>query len=455
MNKAVEVGSDLLRFTRYCFERGNKQFYLNWHHKVMAQALMSVFIGHTKRLIINVPPRYTKTELAVISFMAWAIGIKPDCQFIHASYSKRLATNNAYNCRALVVSEGYREIFPHVQLKDDSKAKDEWRTTEGGIIYAAGSDGTITGYGAGNLREGFGGAVIIDDPHKAGEAESDVMRQGVIDWFQTTIESRLNSPETPIIVIMQRLHQEDLSGWLLDGGNGEHWEHIKIPVIDDDNQPLWPFKHDLAALERMKNANPYIFAGQYLQEPSPKEGGMIKLEWIKRFNTKPVEKIRIIQSWDTAYKAKQINDPSACTTWLQTHSGYYLLESYSLRGEYPAVKRAIKSKAEQYKPDAVLIEDKSSGQSLIQELKGATIPIIAVKPEADKETRLNAVSSMFEAGQVFFPESAPWLPDFEAELFLFPMGKHDDQVDSTSQALSWMREKGIYQSTRSFGRRRF
>jgi predicted phage terminase large subunit-like protein len=180
-----------------------------------------------------------------------------------------------------------------------------------------------------------------------------------------------------------------------------------------------------------------------MQEPTPRDGGIIKSAWLEqtRYKTLPDERIRIIQSWDTAYKAAQINDPSACTTWLQTKTRYYLIEAFTMRGEYPAVKRAIQSKWEQYRPDAVLIEDKASGQSLIQELNQTQIPIIAIKPEGDKETRLNAVSSEFEAGKVFLPEAAHWLIPYEAELFAFPKGKHDDQVDSTSQALMWMRGK--------------
>ncbi|MDX8384070.1 MAG: hypothetical protein R8M45_08310, partial [Ghiorsea sp.] len=209
------------------------------------------------------------TEIAVVNFMAWSMGLFPDSEFIHASYSKRLATNNAYKTRALMMSEAYQAVFPHVALKDDSKAKDEFRTTQGGIVYATGADGTITGYGAGKVRHGFGGALIIDDAHKANQAKSDVMLQNVIDWYQSTIESRLNSKETPIIVIMQRLHENDLSGWLLAGGTGEDWEHLCIPAINDDGEPLWAHKHDLTTLNRMMNADPYMFAGQYMQTPTP------------------------------------------------------------------------------------------------------------------------------------------------------------------------------------------
>jgi len=268
------------------------------------------------------------------------------------------------------------------------------------------------------------------------------MRQNVIDWYQSTIESRLNRQDTPIIVIMQRLHQEDLAGWLLDGGTGEQWEPLKIPALDDQDRPLWPFKHSRDDLLRMRDANPYVFAGQYLQEPAPREGGMIKRFWLRRYTSLPPRPIRVVQSWDTAYKADQLNDPSVCTTWHEYADGWYLADVFVRRMEYPALKRQVILQAEKHKPHAILIEDKASGQSLLQYLRSNTrLPLIPCKPEADKITRLSAVSSLFEAGQVFLPQRADWLKAYESELFLFPRGKHDDQVDSTSQALSWMEKR--------------
>lgn len=403
---------------------------------------MKVVRGEIKRLIINMPPRHSKSEMAAVSFISWCLGLYPDSEFIYISYSKRVAAKHAYLARALVKSQGYAELFGDVQLTDDSKAKDEWRTKQGGIVYATGADGTITGYGAGKMREGFGGAIIFDDPHKSSEAESDVQRENVIEFYQSTVETRCNSPHTPIIIIMQRLHHEDLSGFLLNGGSGDEWYHLKIPAINDDGEPLWAFKHSIDDLLKMKAANPYHFSGQYQQEPTPKDGGIIKAEWFERYRTPPAEKLRIIQSWDTAYKAKKQNDPSVCTTWLQTSGNkFYLLDCFVIRAEYPEVKRYVQSLFEKFKPQAVLIEDKASGQSLIQELRHTRVPIIAIEPENDKITRLNSVSTLFEARQVYLPESAPWLADYEHELLSFPLAAHDDQVDSTSQALEWLRSK--------------
>ena len=224
--------TDFYFFTRYMFkERRGYNWLKASHHQTICDALTRVFDGECKRLIVNIPPRYSKTEIAVINFMAWALGKAPDAEFIHTSYSGRLAANNARQARELVQSDQYRHIFPETQLRKDSSARDEWRTTAGGCVYAVGAGGTITGYGAGKHRPGFGGCILIDDPHKADEARSDVMRNNVLEWFQNTLESRKNSPDTPIILIMQRLHEEDLAGWLLAGGNGEVWEHICLPAL--------------------------------------------------------------------------------------------------------------------------------------------------------------------------------------------------------------------------------
>ena len=260
----IEAQEDLYFFSRYMFKERRKYKWLhNWHHRVICDALMKVYRGETKRLIINIPPRYSKTELAVINFMAWCFGKTPDSEFIHISYSATLAANNAFQTRNLVQEEAYKRVFPEFELRDDSKAKDDWRTAKGGVCYSQGTGGTITGFGAGKFRDSFGGAIIIDDPHKASEARSDTIRKGVIEWFQNTLESRTNSPDTPIIVIMQRLHEEDLAGWLLDGGNGEEWEHLCLSAIQPDGSALWPEKHNIETLERMELAAPYVFAGQY------------------------------------------------------------------------------------------------------------------------------------------------------------------------------------------------
>lgn len=438
--------TDLLTFTKTMFRaRKGQEFVENWHHAAICTALERVVIGQTKRLIINIPPRYSKTEIAVINFMAWCIGNFPDSEFIHASYSSRLAANNSYQCRAVVQSERYAEIFPDVALMNDSKARDEWRTTDSGCVYATGAEGTITGYGAGKLRDYFGGAIIIDDPHKAGEASSDTMRQNVLDWFQTTIESRCNSPDTPIIVIMQRLHEEDLTGWLLNGGNGEKWEHLCIPVLDVDENPLWPFKHDREALARMESANRYVFTGQYMQRPSPIGGGLIKGEWFGRYRVLPKLKQRKIYA-DTAQKTKERNDFSVFECWGQGEDGKaYLVDMIRGKWEAPELKRRAtdfwnKCSADKSSPlRGMVIEDKSSGTGLIQELKNsARIPVKAQPRSTDKLTRVMDAAPYIESGYVMIPEDAPFVSDLVAECESFTADDshlHDDQIDPMCDAI--------------------
>lgn len=438
--------TDLLTFTKTMFgARKGQEFIENWHHAAICTALERVVIGQTKRLIINIPPRYSKTEIAVINFMAWCMGNFPDSEFIHASYSSRLAANNSYQCRAVVQSEKYAEIFQDVVLMNDSKAKDEWRTTDSGCVYATGAEGTITGYGAGKLRDYFGGAIIIDDPHKAGEASSDRMRQNVLDWFQTTIESRCNSPDTPIIVIMQRLHEEDLTGWLLNGGNGENWEHLCIPVLDADDNPLWPFKHDREALARMESANRYVFTGQYMQRPSPIGGGLIKGEWFGRYRVLPKLKQRKIYA-DTAQKTKERNDYSVFECWGQSEDGKaYLLDMIRGKWEAPELKRRAidfwnKCSADKSSPlRGMVIEDKSSGTGLIQELKNSErIPVKAQPRSNDKLTRVMDSAPYIESGYVMIPEDAPFVSDFVIECEAFTADdshKHDDQIDPMCDAI--------------------
>lgn len=437
--------TSLLTFTQRIFKaRKGHDWLLNWHHEAICDALERVERGECKRLIINIPPRYSKTEIAVINFIAWTLGKHPDAEFIHASYSARLAANNSYMARSIVESEAYRAIFPDMALAGDSKARDDWRTTSGGIVYATGAGGTITGFGAGKMRPGFGGAIIIDDPHKADEATSDTMRANVIDWYQNTIQSRTNSPDTPIIVIMQRLHEDDLAGWLLGGGTGEAWEHLCIPVLNEADEALWPAKHDRDELARMEATSAYVFAGQYMQRPSPLGGGIFKTAWWQYYNPAALPKVRrVIQSWDTSFKTKEQNDYSVCTTWADCENGYYLIDLYKAKAEFPELKRIAISLAAKHHPHALLVEDKASGQSLIQELqRESKLPVVPIKVDTDKVTRAFAVTPIIESGRVYLPEGAPWLADYIGSLAAFPNASHDDDVDSTTQALNYLARGG-------------
>ena len=445
--------SDLYDFTRWMFlQRRGFPWQQNWHHQVLCDALMRVFRGECKRLIINIPPRYSKTEIAVINFIAWSLGRFPDAEFIHTSYSGRLAGSNAWQARELVLHPEYQRVFPGVGLRTDSTAKDEWRTTEGGIVYSAGSFGSITGYGAGKPREGFGGAIIVDDAHKADEATSDPLRTGVLDWFQNTLESRKNDPKnTPVVVIMQRLHEQDLAGWLLGGGNGEVWEHISLPALQDDGTALWPAKHTVEDLLRMKAAAPYVFSGQYAQRPSPLGGGLIKGEWFPRYTALPPIQFRKIFV-DTAQKTAERNDYSVFGVYgLGFDGNLYVLDIIRGKWEAWALEATTVDVWEKHNaiPEAqvgvvrqMMVEDKSSGTGLIQDIKKKTaIPIVGIPRVKDKLTRLLDVQGYMQSGRVFLPAAAPWVSDFIAEcesITADDTHAHDDQVDTLIDAITDM-----------------
>ena len=270
------------------------------HHEAICNKLIEVYEGKCNRLVINLPPRGSKTEIAVKMFIAWCMGKAPDSEFIHVCYSGVLAIDNSAEILDMLRSDEYKEIFPAIHLKEDSQSKQDWKTKEGGRMYATGTGGTITGIGAGKRREGFGGAIICDDLHKADEANSDIMRKNVLDWYSNTLQSRGNSPTTPIIIIMQRLHEEDIAGFLLDGRNGEEWEHLCIKAITEEGESFWEEQFPLARLHKMEETQPYMFAGQYQQQPTPDGGGMIQPDKIQIIDQLPNENIQWWRAWDLA-----------------------------------------------------------------------------------------------------------------------------------------------------------
>jgi predicted phage terminase large subunit-like protein len=761
--------TDLLTFIKTMFkDRKGSGLLPNWHQEAICNALERVVIGECNRLIINIPPRSGKTEIAVINFIAWCMGNFPDSEFIHASYSKRLATSNTYNTRAMMQHETYQYIFPHTAIKADSSAKDEFRTDHGGIVYATGSDGTITGYGAGKMRETFGGCfpydelveaecgpmkigdivasgggirvwsyneetgkpelkkvkstftnpanhiievasldgrsirctpdhevltksgwvsaihlaksfnlvdgktcdltgflpcetsidgdaynfirmfwfcvpvsvrkiicdalpslsefdlsnnsvadpiffgefgsaecafeylndfisgefcsrsslkqrecavadsvlhvvafcairkisesviggvsvempnfvtigslaykvlsdevrdvfssnnpvngevdskvppaikrrlqksdglspsdltgirdfiqpvgdgdwfpdrvgyvgfhsatycievednnnfilsqtgavvsncIIIDDPHKAGEANSDTMRNNVIEWFSTTMESRKNRPDTPIIVIMQRLHEDDLSGWLLKGGNGEKWEHLNISAETESGESFWPEQFPIEDLKRKEVSSPYVYAGQYLQRPAPIGGGIFKDEWWQYYSAEPDFKWRGIYA-DTAMKTKEQNDYSVFQCWgVTANNKIYLIDMIRGKWEAPellAQGRAFYNKHRQDNNGTLRhmkVEDKASGTGLIQTLKREGVNVMPIQRNIDKVTRAMDSAPSVEAGHVYLPSNGWFVSDILAEATQFPNGSHDDCLDPMMDAVSDM-----------------
>lgn len=448
-DEIATLRTDLLAFTAHMFQaRKGEPFRIAPHHLTITTALERVVIGKSKRLIINIPPRSGKTEVAVKMFMAWCMGNWPDSEFIHASYSKRLATTNTWEARAIMQHEAYAEIFGAPAFRQDSNAKDEFRTAEGGIVYATGSEGTITGYGAGKMRNTFGGAILIDDPHKAGEGNSDTMRQNVLDWFVTTMESRKNSQDTPIVVIMQRLHEADLSGWLLGGGNGEKWDHVNIPARLPSGSSFWPEQFPDDMLSRLERANAYVFAGQYMQRPAPIGGGIFKDDWWKFYALAPAIEWRAIYA-DTAQKTGQQNDYSVFQCWGRSTDGQAVLLDM-IRGKWEAPELLVQARAfwNKHKAGPVLrkmaIEDKVSGTGLIQTLKREGIPVIPIQRDKDKVTRAYDAAPLVQSGNVLLPQSAPWLSDLLAEATAFPNAAHDDIIDPMMDAVTDILQGATY-----------
>ena len=288
-------------FIRYFFKQFNgRKFVMNDHHLEIIQALQDVIDGKTKRLIINIAPRYSKTEIAVKNFIAYCLAMNPAAKFIHLSYSDTLALDNSEAIKDFIQSNDFQEFF-NVEIKKDSKSKKKWYTDQGGGVYATSAGGQVTGFGAGkvddenaNINEvfdavenakGFGGAIIIDDPIKPDDTDSDTIREKINNRFDSTIRSRVNSRNTPIIIVMQRLHPQDLSGYLMDVEPGE-WKCLSMPAIKSDGSALWDFKHSIEELEHLRKVNPTVFASQYMQNPAPKEGLMFPPDELNYYDPK-------------------------------------------------------------------------------------------------------------------------------------------------------------------------
>lgn len=443
----VEARADFYFFARWMFRarRGFKWAH-NWHHQAICDALMRVYRGECKRLIINVPPRYSKTELAVVNWIAWCLGMAPDSEFIHTSYSTTLAVSNTFNAKLLVESDAYREIFPEVLIRHDSNSKGDWRTTSGGVVYAQGAGGTITGFGAGKMRPGFGGAIIIDDPHKADEARSDTMRKNVIDWFGNTLESRKNGPDTPIILIMQRLHESDLAGFLLAGGNGEEWEHVCLEAIQPDGSALWPAKHTIEQLRVMEQANPYVFAGQYLQRPAPLAGGEFKPDRIEVIDAMPAD-TRLVRAWDLA-GTKDGGDFTAGGLLGVTPAGQYVIADMVRIQESPeGVEATIKATATRDGNLTTVAIPQDPGQAGKAQIRALTrllsgYPVSSKPVTGDKVQRARPFAAQVNVGNVLMVRGA-WNDALLQEMRNFPNGAHDDQMDALSLAFDELTANGF------------
>jgi predicted phage terminase large subunit-like protein len=460
---AALLRQDFATFAARCFHDLNPQAELamNWHLEVIAAKLTAVREGKIRRLIINLPPRHLKSLMASIAFPAYCLGHDASAQILCVSYAQDLADKLARDCRSIMMSPWYRQMFP-TRLALHRQAVQEFITTRQGYRLATSTGGVLTGRGA--------DIILIDDPLKPEEALSEAQRQTANDWYDHTLYSRLNDKRHGVIVIiMQRLHEDDLVGHVLAQ---EPWEVLSFPAIAEaeeahqietiwgprcfarrQGEALHPDREPLETLEHIRRTiGEYNFAGQYQQSPAPLGGGLVKAEWFKRYraNERPESFDRIVQSWDTANKATELSDYSVCTTWGIKGKDLFLLNLLRKRLEYPPLKRAVREQQSLFNANVVLIEDKASGTQLIQELVAdGCHAVTRYQPEGDKIMRLHAQTASIENGFVHLPEVAPWLAEYLHEMTVFPNGKHDDQVDSTAQFLDWFKKpfpnQGIYE----------
>lgn len=435
----MNPASNLYDFIRLLFfEQHKKRLVEAPHHKTICDALSRVITGRVKRLIINVPPRSGKTLFVSQYFPAFWMGLNPASNFILTSYSKTLASNNTYAVRDIMRHELYQSVFADTKptIRDDSQARDIFRTTANGMVYGVGSGGTITGLGAGGMGKIPAGCILIDDPIKPDEALSDTVRNSTIEWFRGTLESRKNSPDTPIVVVMQRLHEMDLAGWLQDGGNGEDWEVIKIPALKDDGTSFWEKQFPADMLRRLEKSSPYTFAGQYQQEPSPRGGGFFKPGNIELVPALP-EGIKWVRGWDMAATAN--GGDWTCGAKLGVRDGIiYIADVRRVQGSPDEVERLIVSTAKMDDCLQSIPQDPGAAGKSVVAYMSKKLHGLAFKfslESGDKATRAEPLASQINIGNARMLK-ADWNESFVHELASFPNGAHDDQVDAASRAYS-------------------
>lgn len=424
------------------------------HHKIMADALQRVERGELKRLIICLPPRHTKSEMASYLFPAWFLGKHPEKKIIQASHTAELAVGFGRKVRNLVGNEDYKRIFPDVGLRQDSKAAGRWNTTHNGDYFAIGVGGAVTGKGADIL--------IIDDPHSEQEAAIATSDASVWDktyeWYTSGPRQRLQ-PGGSIVVVATRWAKKDLIGRILDSSikrdGTDEWEIIELPAILPSGLPLWPEFWPLDQLEKIKAELPASkWNAQYQQDPTSDEGALVKREWWKIWEARePPPCEYIIQSWDTAFLKTQRADYSACTTWgvfyRDNEDGsripnVILLDAFQKRMEFPELKLFAFDHYRKWNPDACIVEAKAAGTPLIFELRQMGIPVSEYTPGRgrDKIARVNAVADLFASGAIWIPEKR-WAEEVRDQFAEFPLGDHDDLVDSSTQALLRFRQGGF------------
>jgi predicted phage terminase large subunit-like protein len=438
----VKCENSLLFYARYIYkENHNRKFIMSPHFERLAEFLESVHRGEITRGIINIPPRYGKTELVIKMFVSWCIAINNVSRFLHLSYSDALALDNSSQTKEYIQSEAYQTLWK-MELKKDAQSKSKWFNEFGGGMYATSSGGAITGFGAGVAdSKVFSGAILIDDPLKPDDAFSEVKRKAINNRYNNTIRSRVNGRNIPIIVIMQRLHEEDMSGFLLDGGSGEDWEHLCMPVLNEDNTPLWNDKHNFEEIEQIRQADRYTFSGQYMQTPSPDAGGEWKKEWFQIIKRQDLPNDIQWQVFvDGAYTKETRNDPTGLQASGKSGNNLYILSSIDKYLEMPELLKFLPTYIDSLGVDVGMtkVEPKASGKSLVQLVRQTTdLNISEIKSKfvsVSKIERARSSTPYLEGGRVFLVEGT-WNEHFLHQVAMFPNGKHDEHIDLTAYAI--------------------
>ena len=444
-----KASNDFMAYVNYVWP----SFIHGRHHEKMARAFERVARGEVKRLIINMPPRHTKSEFASYLLPSWFLGMYPSKKIIQASNTGELAVGFGRKVRNLVDSDAYKDIFPGVALQSDSKAAGRWATNYGGDYFAIGVGGTVTGKGADLL--------IIDDPHSEQEAALSETNPEIYDktyeWYTSGPRQRLQ-PGGAIVVVMTRWSKKDLTGQVLKAAaqrSGEEWEVIDFPAILPSGKPLWPQFWSLKELSALKEELPNgKWMAQYMQQPTSDVSAIIKREWWRIWpDDEPPYCEFVIQSWDTAFLKTERSDYSACTTWGVFYkpdatginrANIILLNAFKARMEFPELKQRAQKEFKEWDPDTLIVEAKAAGSPLIFELRAMGIPVQEFTPTKgnDKIARLNSVSDIFASGMVWVPNTS-WAEELVEEVASFPSGEHDDMVDSMSQALIRYRRGGF------------
>ena len=440
--KKEKAQKNFLNFTKHIWP----EFIEGQHHKIIADKFNKLATGEIKRLIVNMPPRHTKSEFASTLLPAWMIGREPKLKIIQTTHTGELAVRFGRKAKTLIDSPEYQEIF-QTRLREDSQAAGRWETAQGGEYFAAGVGGAITGRGADLL--------IIDDPH----SEQDAMNMGALErayeWYTSGPRQRLQ-PGGKIVCVMTRWNTKDLTGILLKNQSepkSDQWDIVEFPAIMPSGKPVWPEYWKLDELESVKaSLSLGKWNAQWMQNPTSEEGAILKREWWQDWDKEHMPRLEhVIQSYDTAFMKKETADYSAITTWgifRQNEDGppqLLLLDSVKERYEFPELRRVAKEQYDYWQPETVLVEAKASGLPLTYELRNMGIPVVNYTPSRgnDKHTRVNSVAPLFESGNIWAPLSKQFAQEVVEECAAFPYGDHDDLVDSTTQAVMRFRQGGL------------